>query len=259
VVKTDLNQAQLVTSPAQEAVGIRQLSTILLRRRFLILGVSGVVMSVATFLTVITKPTYQSYMQILVNSNLYDGVRSNNNQKGAASEATDSNFQAVDYTAQLKIMLSSNLIQKAVDLLRSDYPDITLADIKGQKEKRKKAPLEVIQVQGGTGDNKFPSQVFEISFKDENPVKTKKVLQALQKVYQDYNIEQQKQRLNKGLAFVNTRLPEIKKEVSQAEENLEQFRRKHNLLDPEVQSKILLESLAENYSRTTSRRTSSPG
>lgn len=245
MVNTDLNQGQLVTSSAQGAVDIRQLSTILLRRRFLILGVSGVVMSVAALLTVITKPTYQSYMQILVNSNLYDGVRSSNTPEGSASKATDSNFQAVDYTAQLKIMLSSNLIQKAVDLLRSDYPDITLEDIKGQKEKRKKAPLEVIQVQGGTGNNKIPSQVFEVSFQDENPVKTKKVLQALQKVYQDYNIDQQKQRLNKGLAFVNTRLPEIKKEVSQAEKNLEQFRRKHNLVDPEVQSKIILESLAD--------------
>ncbi|MBW4685956.1 MAG: polysaccharide biosynthesis tyrosine autokinase [Komarekiella atlantica HA4396-MV6] len=245
MVNTDLNQGQLVTSSAQGTVDIRQLSTILLRRRFLILGVSGVVMSVAALLTVITKPTYQSYMQILVNSNLYDGVRSSNVQEGAASKVTDPNLPVVDYTAQLKIMLSSNLIQKAVNLLRSDYPDITLEDIKGQKEKRKKAPLEVTQIEAGTGNNKIPSQVFEVSFRDENPVKTQKVLQALQKVYQDYNIEQQKQRLNKGLAFVNTRLPEIKREVSQAEKNLEQFRRKHNLLDPEVQSKILLESLAD--------------
>ncbi|MBD6616561.1 AAA family ATPase [Komarekiella sp. 'clone 1'] len=240
-----MNQGQLVTSSAQGTVDIRQLSTILLRRRLLILGVSGVVMSVAALLTVITKPTYQSYMQILVNSNLYDGVRSNNVQEGSASKVTDPNLPVVDYTAQWKIMLSSNLIQKAVNLLRSDYPDITLEDIKGQKEKRKKAPLEVTQIEAGTGNNKILSQVFEVSFRDEDPVKTQKVLQALQKVYQDYNIEQQKQRLNKGLAFVNTRLPEIKKEVSQAEKNLEQFRRKHNLLDPEVQSKILLESLAD--------------
>jgi len=239
VANTDLNQGQLVTTSVQSAVDIRQLPTILLRRRFLILGVSCVVMSVATLLAVIVKPTYQSYMQILVNSNSDDGVRSNNN------EVTDPNVQVVDYTAQMKIMLSSNLIQKAVDLLRPDYPDITLEDIKGQKQKNKKSPFKVTQVEGGTGANKSISQVFEVSFQDEDPVKTQKVLQALQKVYQDYNIEQQKQRLNKGLGFVNTRLPEMKKEVSKAEKNLEQFRKKHNLLDPEIQSKILLESVAD--------------
>ncbi len=232
MANTDLNQGQLVTTSVQSAVDIRQLPTILLRRRFLILGVSCVVMSVATLLAVIAKPTYQSYMQILVNSNSYDGVQSSNNQESKGNKVTDLNLQVVDYTAQMKIMLSSNLIQKAVDLLRSDYPDITLEDIKGKKQKNQKSPFKVTQVEGGTENNKIISQVFEISFQDENPVKTQKVLQALQKVYQDYNIEQQKQRQNKGLAFINARLPEIKKEVSKAEKNLEQFRSKHNLLDP---------------------------
>lgn len=142
-------------------------------------------------------------------------------------------------------MMSTKLIQKAVDLLRPTYRDITLEDIKGKKEKGEKPPLEVAQIEGGSGINKIPSQVFEVTFKDKDPIKAQKVLQALQNVYQDYNIEQQNERLHKGLSFVNARLPEIKKEVSQSEKNLEAFRRQHNLLDPEVQSKILLESLAD--------------
>ncbi len=43
MAKTSLNQEQQVTTSAQGVVDIRQLSTILLRRRFLILGVSCVV------------------------------------------------------------------------------------------------------------------------------------------------------------------------------------------------------------------------
>ncbi|MBD2162793.1 polysaccharide biosynthesis tyrosine autokinase [Calothrix membranacea FACHB-236] len=234
----------LINSP-QNAVDIKQLTTILFHRRYLILGISCAVMSVASILAVIAKPNYQSSMQILVSSNLYEGVRSSNVQGDADSEFTDPNFQVVDYTAQLKLMISSKLIQKAVDLLRPTYPDITLEDIKGKKEKGEKPPLEVAQIEGGSGINKIPSQVFEVSFKDKDPIKAQKVLQALQTVYQDYNIEQQNERLHKGLSFVNARLPEIRKEVSQSEKNLEAFRRKHNLLDPEVQSKILLESLAD--------------
>ncbi|BDI14732.1 hypothetical protein ANSO36C_05340 [Nostoc cf. commune SO-36] len=141
-------------------------------------------------------------------------------------------------------MLSSKLLQKAVDLLHSDYPDITLEDINGQKQPSKKTPLKVTPEEGGIGANKVFNQVFEVSFNDDDPVKAQRVLQALQKVYQNYNKQQQKERLNQGMAFVNARLPEIKKEVSKAEKNLEQFRKKHKLLDPEIQSKILLESLA---------------
>ncbi len=245
MTNTSLNQGQMLNNSPQNAVDIKQLTTILFHRRYLILGISCAVMSVATLLAIFAKPTYQSSMQILVSSNLYEGVRSNNVQGGADSDFTDPNFQVVDYTAQLKLMLSSKLIQKAVDVLRPNYPNISLEDIKGKKEKGQKSPLDVTQIEGGTGINKVPSQVFEVSFKDKDPVKAQKVLQALQTVYQNYNIEQQNERLHKGLSFVNARLPEIKKEVSQSEKNLEEFRSKHNLLDPEVQSKILLESLAD--------------
>ncbi|MEH2455131.1 GumC family protein [Nostoc sp.] len=245
MAKTSLNQEQQVTTSAQGAVDIRQLFTILLRHRFLLLGVSCVVMSAASLLAVIAKPTYQSNMQILVSSNLSEGAQSNNIPVDADNQVTDSNSQVVDSATQMKLMLSSKLLQKAVNLLHSDYPNITLEDINGQTERNKKTSLEVTPEEGGIGANKVFSQVFKVSFDDDDPVKAQRVLQSLQKVYQNYNKEHQKERLNQGLAFVNARLPEIKKEVSKADKNLEQFRNKHKLLNPEVQSKILLESLAD--------------
>ncbi|MEH2121452.1 GumC family protein [Nostoc sp.] len=245
MAKTSLNQEQQVTTSAQGAVDIRQLFTILLRHRFLILGVSCVVMSAASLLAVTAKPTYQSNMQILVSSNLSEGAQSNNIPVDTDNQVTDSNSQVVDSTTQMKLMLSSKLLQKAVNLLHSDYPHITLEDINAQTERNKKTSLEVTPEEGGIGANKVFSQVFKVSFNDDDPVKAQRVLQSLQKVYQNYNKEQQKERLNQGLAFVNARLPEIKKEVSKADKNLEQFRNKHKLLNPEVQSKILLESLAD--------------
>ncbi|MBD2517917.1 polysaccharide biosynthesis tyrosine autokinase [Nostoc sp. FACHB-973] len=238
MVKTSLNQEQQITTSAQSRAGIRQLPTLLFRQRFVILGVSCIVMSVASFFAVSAKSSYQSDMQILVSSNLSQEAKSNN-----IPEQTDA--KVVDYSTQMKLMLSSKLLQKAVDLLHSDYPDITLEYIKGQKQYNKKAPLKINQEQANTEANEVFNQVFEVSFNDDDPVKAQRVLQALQKVYENYNTEQQKERLDRGLAFVNTRLPQIKKEVSQAEKNLEQFRKKHNLVDPEAQSKILLQSLAE--------------
>ncbi|GAX42421.1 lipopolysaccharide biosynthesis protein [Tolypothrix sp. NIES-4075] len=255
MANTSLNQGQLITTSPQSAVDIRQLSAILFRRRFLILGVSGLVMSVAIFLATIAKPKYQSSMQLLVSSNLYEGLQSRNIQGNTDSQFTDPNFQVVDYTAQLRLMLSTKLIQKAVNLLRPEYPDIQVEDILGKKGKQAKpGSLVVAQLEAGTGVNKVPSQVFEITFKDQDPIKAEKVLQALKKVYQDYNIEQQKQRLNKGLSFVNDRLPTIKREVIKSENNLEQFRRKNNLLDPEAQGKIILESLADTQKQLQSTR-----
>lgn len=242
VVDTSLNNGQMVIASPQEAVDIRQLSTIIYRRRWLILGVASIVMSVATLLSVAIKPMRESSMQMLVSSNLYQSVKTYNNQDSSNNDFTDSNIEVVDYTAQLQLMRSKKLISKAVEMLRPIYPNITVEDIKGKKGE--KGPLTVTQLQTGTGTRKVPSEVFEVSFEDKNPVKAQKVLEALQIVYQDFNKQQQKDRLSKGLAFVNERLPRIKQQVIEAETKLERFRKKYNLVDPQVQSTILLESIA---------------
>ncbi|MGD1913714.1 MAG: GumC family protein [Rivularia sp. (in: cyanobacteria)] len=242
VLDTSLEKGQMVIASPQEAVNIRQLSTIIYRRGWLIIGVASIVMSVATILSVVIKPMRESSMQILVSSNIYQGTRTPYNQNDLNNNFTDSNIEVVDYTAQLEFMRSTKLIARAVQLLRPIYQDIRVEDIKGKKGE--KAPLTVTQIQRGTGSNKIPSEVFEVSFQDKDPVKTQRVLQALQVIYQQFNKEQQKERLSKGLAFVNERLPKIKQQVIESETNLERFRKKYNVVDPQVQSTILLESIA---------------
>ncbi|WP_071189225.1 polysaccharide biosynthesis tyrosine autokinase [Trichormus sp. NMC-1] len=242
---TGLNHQQLVTTSKPRAVNIRQISTILFYRRFFILGVSCAVMSVTSLLAVITKPMYQSSMQIMVSSDLDEASGSIKKQENAKAELITPNFSSVEYTHQMKLMLSSKLVQKAVDLLRSDYPNITIENIKGKNDSGNQGALQITPLEGLSESNQVVNQVFVISFKDPDPVKTKRVLQALQKVYQDNNSEQKKQRLNQALAFVNNRLPKLQKDVIASEKKLELFRQKHNLVDPSVQSKILLESLAD--------------
>ena len=238
-----LERGQIVIASPQSKVKGRKLSTILLRRRLQILGVSGVVMSVASLLALTAKPTYQSTIQILVSSQLNEGVGSSHIQEGVESNFTNPNVDMIDYTLQHQFMLSSMLIQKAVNLLRSDYPSLTVEDIKGKKGQQ--SPLAINLLERQIAENKVIHQVFEMSFKDNEPARSQKVLEALQNVYQEHNIEQRKQSLSKRLSLINERLPTIKDKMVKAEKNLEQFRKKHHLLNPEVQGKILLESLAD--------------
>jgi capsular exopolysaccharide synthesis family protein len=246
-----LEHKQIVIASPQSKVKGRKISTILLRRRLRILGFSGVVISVASLLAFTAKPTYQSTIQIVISSKLNEGVRLSHIQEGAQGNFTDSNVDIIDYTTQEKLLQSSKLIQKVVNLLHSEYPYLTVEHIKGKKGQQE--PLVITPLERQIAENKVINQVFEVSFKDNDPVRAQKVLQSLQKVYQEHNIEQRKQSLSRGLTFINERLPEIKDKMIQAEKNLEQFRKKHHLLDPQVQGKILLESFAdiEKQLRTT--------
>jgi capsular exopolysaccharide synthesis family protein len=208
--------------------GYGQLFAILLRRRFWVVGVLGIVLAIATFKAFTTKPTYQSSLQLLVEPN-YQG-KEQQGQEGASS-IVDTQVE-VDSATQLSVMRGSQLIKKAVDLLRPQYPDLTVKAIKES--------LSVNQVEGD-GDNK--TKIFEATYIDNDPIKTQKVLKAIQQVYQDYNREQQKLRLSKGLAFINNQLPNVRKSVQESEAALEGFRKSQNLIEPDAQATALTQSL----------------
>ncbi|HBW29246.1 MAG TPA: chain-length determining protein [Nostoc sp. UBA8866] len=226
----------------------RNLTKILLRRRFIVLGVSCMVISATSFTAITNKPTYKSQMQILVSPNVSEEVGITNNN-------IDIPISIEQYSVQKNLMQSSKLIDKVVNLLSFDYPNITKENILGKTENSENSPLKVTQLETNKGAKQVLSPVFEISFQDNDPLKTKKVLLALQKVYQDYNLERRQERFNQGLAFINARLPVIKQQLRQAERKLEQFRKKHNLLDPELQSQVLIKSLTKTQEQLQLTRT----
>jgi polysaccharide biosynthesis transport protein len=225
----------VLTSLPEENLGYGQLFAVLLRRRYWFLATFLGAVGVALFMSLYTKPTYRSSMQLLVDQN-YRGkpVQSTTNPQFA-----DSDVQA-DYATQLTLMNSSILIQRIVNRLRPTYPNLSVESVKKS--------LSVSQVTGKTAEKKVDTKIFEAAYEDLDPVKSQKVLQAVREVYQEYNREQQKLRLVKGLAFINDQVPQIQNQLQQAELALENFRKNQKFLNPELQSKALVESL-ENISR----------
>lgn len=206
--------------------GYGQLLAVLLRRRYWLLGTFLGVLSLATLYTLLQKSIYQSSMQLLVEPNYQS------KKEGGRTDSlfADSNVE-IDNSTQLTQMRSSQLLQKAVSLLKPKYPDITA-------EKLQKS-LVLTQAE----EDKVKTKIFQVLYADHDPVKTQKVLLAIRQVYQDYNREQQKQRLARGLEFINEQLPVVENQVQESENALEGFRKSRNLVDPELQSKTLVESL----------------
>jgi len=216
-----------INSIAETEAGYGELFAVLIRRRFWLLSVLCIVLAAATVKALKEKPTYTSSMQLLVESN-YQG------KKGSKTENqfADSNVE-IDNATQLSLMQGSLLIQRAVKLLRPEYPDIEVEEIKKS--------LAVNQV----ADEKANTQtkIFEVTYTANNPTQTQKVLQIMQLVYLDYNREQQRLRLTKGLAFIDEQLPKVRRNVAQVEATLEEFRKNQNLIEPEVQAKALTEAI----------------
>ncbi|WP_413200179.1 GumC family protein [Nostoc piscinale] len=236
MVQTSLNPS--VNTVTDTEPGYGQLLAVFIRRFPWFVAVFVASIAMAAIMTAKTKPTYKSSMQLLVEPN-YQGKQE---AGGVENQFTESNVE-IDTGTQLNLMQSSGLIQKAVDKLRKEYPDITVGEIKGA--------LALNQLK--TKEDNIATKIFQVDYTDRDPIKTQKVLTAVREVYVEYNKQQQDSRLQKGLQVIREQLSKASEEVNAAESNLQRFRRNQNLIDPVAQAKALEDALnnVEQERRTT--------
>ncbi|OUL34793.1 capsular biosynthesis protein [Nostoc sp. T09] len=226
MVQASLNPS-LNPAPENE-VGYGQMFAVLVRRFpwFLLIFLTSI--TFAGLITTRTQPTYKSSMQLLVEPNY---------QVKPGTGATENQFTEpsieIDTATQLNLMQSSRLLQKAVNKLQQDYPDITVAEIKSS--------LVLNQIK--TKDDNVLTKIFQVEYTSKDPDKTQKVLAAIRQVYVEYNKQQQDSRLQKGLQVIRDQLKKASDEVNASETNLQRFRRNQNLIDPEIQAKALEDNL----------------
>ncbi len=233
-----MQATQSIINPTVETeAGYGQILTVLLRRKFWVLGMFTAAIAVAALQSMRQEPTYISNMQLLIEPN-YQGKP--NKSAGLENEFADANVE-VDTATQINLLQSSALLRQAMILLQPKYPEIDPND--PASVAAFKSSINVSQVVQRTGRDNIATKIFQIVYTSNSPEKTQEVLKALQKVYLDYNREQQRLRLVKGLAFVNEQLPQIKNKLQQSEDELKQFRKNQELIDPDLQAKVQTEAL----------------
>lgn len=221
----------------QVDLGYGQLIATFWRRRLWFLAIFSVSLLVAINFALKKESIYESSMQLLVEPNYQSKETS-----AGGNDFTGNSIQ-VDYATQLKLMRSSGLLQKTVKELKKSYPDLTVEEIKNN--------LTVVKLL----ENETETKIVQVSFTSENPLKTQKVLRTLQKTYQQYNLQQQQQRLNDGLSFINKQLPLALQGLLNAEINLKNFRANNELILPETESSALVGQLRDIQKERQNLRT----
>ena len=232
-----VNQRQVPEVEVDADLGYGKLISILFRRRNWFLGVLGVALTFATISALNQEPEYQSSFQLLIDT-VYRNTESSNNK----NIYEDLNIEVEDYATQLQIMRSTGLLAKATKLLSSEYPDLDAEDIEDN--------LEIYQIEGDDyAEDRVKTTVFEAEYTDEDSRKSKRVSEAIIQVYQNYTLEQQRERLAQGLSFINDQLPIARQRVTQAENALENFRQTHNLVNPVQRASSIEEYLKDNQAQ----------
>ena len=224
-------------------LGYGQLFAKLWHRRFLFLGVFGGVLAISIPLTLMKQPVYSSYMEILVESN-YQGKEFKNN---ANNEYLDSGFAdtnlEVDYATQLRVLKSSEILNKVIDRLGLENSAETNAEI--LEALRESITVSQLADENEESKEGTLTNIIQTTYTGSSPAETKKVLETIQAVYLEYNLDQQKKRLKDGLIFINNQIPKARNELTEVQSALTQLSKENNLISPEEEAIALKNNIRQ--------------
>ena len=189
----------------------------LLRRRKLVLTTAGTVfvLSLINFVHQrINNPVFRGSFTLLISDPLSDERR---NVSGSSAR-----FE------QLARNTTSNDIPTLIEVLRSP---LLLKPVAQQLNTSAGALASRITISQGT-DRSGASGVLEVKVTGSKPSETEKALKALSTTYLQAAQEQRQQRLADGLKFLNQQAPELEARTRQIQNELAEFRVRHNLLEP---------------------------
>lgn len=103
------------------------------------------------------------------------------------------------------------------------------------------------------------SPIINLAYKGTEPDKITKILNSIADNYVNQNINRDVQVAASGLAFISDELPRLKTTLQEAENRLNEYRKKSGSLDIPVESKGALESLVNIETQITNLRTEEAG
>lgn len=209
---------------SQEGQGsLKKFFRVLQRRSLIIGGVTIALMAGIAYVTMKKIPVYEGNFRLLV-----EPVSDDSKLPNLTAEQDDNaNNSVLDYESQIQVLTSPELINEAVEDLKTSFPDINYDSLKNSL---------IIQRVGDT-------KIINVSYRSHELQKIKTVLEKLADSYLKYSLEKRQTKLSYGIQFVEKQLPAIRKRVNQLEQQLQLFRQKYNFIDPEAQSEQLKEEL----------------
>ena len=120
-----------------------------------------------------------------------------------------------DYSTQIEVLLSPQVLKPVVQRLERLYPGTRLETIAGQ--------LKVERL----GETK----ILEVSFSDANPGLVRNALQELASRYLKVGREQQRSDVQRGLEFVNRELPKVRRQVSTLQLQIRSLQQQYDFTD----------------------------
>lgn len=217
---------KLLVKSSQDPWELHKLLSTVRRRLLLFIAVSTIVSLGIGSKLCLQKPIYRQEFKLFLDTST--GEESN----PLAQNIRPTSFiplQLRDFKTDMEVLVSYKVISPLLPKIQSRYPDLDYENLVQKLKLR----------------NQKDTAIIEVSYQDNDQEKVRFVLETIAQGYSDYALSQLKKSTGQALRLVDDKLPQLRSRVDQLQGELQAFRRKYNLVDPEMQSKVLTERLAD--------------
>ncbi|MGK7903952.1 MAG: GumC family protein [Hormoscilla sp.] len=222
---TNLSLYQTQILEKNEEFDPKQILNILRRRGLVLVGVAAVVTGGIGWWTWTRPPVYQANFRMLV-----EPISEDNTSRNLLRLGFPPGF---DYATQIEVLRSPKQLESVVSALQETYPEISYGELASN--------LSIAQGEDAVGRL---TKILNISYEDSDPQKIKLVLDKLLERYVEYGIELRQQNLKRVVEFVEQQLPILEERVDSLQIELEEFRKRYSLIDPETRGNSISGLLA---------------
>jgi uncharacterized protein involved in exopolysaccharide biosynthesis len=99
--------------------------------------------------------------------------------------------------------------------------------------------LTINQIKYGEGAQQGETKILSVTYQALDPELIQFVLEKIADAYLDYSFQERLKSISQGLVFMDRQLPKLQTRVDSIQQEIQQFRQKHNLIEPEIQNKDL--------------------
>lgn len=203
-------------------LNLRQLLTVIARRAFAIAGVAIATTSAIGFWSFQQTPKYEGRFQLLVEPVTEEAKL---DRLAQVPGFTDVPNTVLDYDTQIQVLRSPNLMAPILQEINKRYPDVSYDALIGGNQ------LNVGRLE--------ETKILEVRYRDTDPKKVREVLHQVARGYLRYSLQERQMNLKKGIQFVENQLPLLRVRVDKLQGDLQAFRQKNELLDPQSQAEQL--------------------
>ncbi len=198
------------------------------RKWWLIAGMTAATTTLAGAKVLTDTPTYSGLFEIL--------VQAQSTETEVISDVPDTlttrSKENVDGDL-LKLLKSPSILQPVVDGMRQKDPTFCRSGAATRGEKANYDPCYdqlASRVSVGSADKN--SQIIQASFQDLDPQTVRTALELLSQAYLDYSLASKQADIQRGVDFVNQKLPDLRGKVNELQDQMETLRADNNLIDP---------------------------